>query len=45
MFLNKASCAVDAWETTTLVVTVHIQEYVVLMDAVSHTNVFYTGLR
>ena len=36
--LNKTSCAIDAWETTTFVVAVHAQEYVVLMDAANHTK-------
>ena len=31
MLLNKASCAIDAWETTTLVLVVH-----------AHTTIFYT---
>ena len=38
MLLNKTSCAIDAWETTTFVVAVHAQEYVVLMDAANHTK-------
>ena len=45
MLLSKASCALDAGETTTLVVVVQAQEYVVSIDAANHTTIFYTKRR
>ena len=45
MLLNKASCAIDAWEITTLIGVLHTQIYVVSMNGVNHTIVFYIKQR